>query len=93
MLEEITRQRLFASWASGMVACRKGVGAMQEGVILLPIPGRRLDAISPTLSRHIFLDEDFHALRLRSQLDQSIKNALVLDGTRSIHPEQRMKSK
>ncbi|KAN0070572.1 hypothetical protein V8E54_011441 [Elaphomyces granulatus] len=54
------------------------------------LPGHQLDAIAPTLSHLVLSDEDLKTLRSRFLLDQSIKNVMVLVGTRYTLNEKQL---
>jgi hypothetical protein len=75
-------------WEHSMVTYKKRLGTLQEGDELddavdpLSIPDHPLDAITPTLSHLILSDDDVKTLRFRFQLDRSLKNLMVLVGTR-----------
>jgi len=71
-----------------MVTYKKGLGTLQEDDELddaidpFSIPDHPLDAITPTLSHLILSEDDVKTLRFRFQLDRSVKNLMVLVGTR-----------
>jgi len=76
------------NWERSMVTYKKGLGTLQEDDELddaidpFSIPDHPLDAITPTLSHLILSEDDVKTLRFRFQLDRSVKNLMVLVGTR-----------
>ena len=76
------------NWERRMVQYKTGARTLQEDDDLddtvnpLSIPDHPLDVITPTLSHIILSDEDVKTLRFRFLLDTSVKNLMVLVGTR-----------
>jgi PIF1-like helicase len=84
------------TWETTMIAYKKGAGAIQEDdgvdddIMPVVIPGHRLDTITPTLSHLVLSDEDLKTLRLRFLLDQSVRNLMVLVGTKYTLNEKQL---
>jgi hypothetical protein len=80
------------NWECRAVAYKKGAGAYQEddgldddlvdSAVPFSLPEPHLDAITPALSLLDLSKRDLKTLRSRFLLDQSIKDIMVLVGTR-----------
>ena len=69
-------------YKGGLAAVQEEDDSMDDEVAPSSLPEHPLDAITPTLSHLVLPDEDLKTLRSRFLPDQSIKNLMVLVGTR-----------
>jgi PIF1-like helicase len=83
-------------WEYRMGRYKKGMGAVQEDdgtdddIAPFSLPDLPVDTITPSLSHLVLLDEDLLTLRSRFLLDQSVKNLMLLVGTRYTLNEKQL---